>query len=316
MARKPRIEYNGAFYHVITRGNQRQKIFKEPVDYQQFLQVLATYKSRYSFHLYAYVLMGNHVHLLIETKETPLSKILQGINQSYTLYFNRRYKTVGHLFQGRYKAILCDREAYLLGLLKYIHTNPVRARIAETPGVYRWSSHPAYTGKNNLGGLIDTDQVLRMFSENKARARRQYKVFMNDTMNLRKEEVYSTIDQRLQGDEEFVDRVLTAHDFEIKKERKKKEYSLQTIRKTVEKLYQVTLDQLRSSGKDRHIMRARRVFAATAKEYGYQGKEIAKYLEKDPASVSGYLRGEDVSSEVVKAIRQLGDSSQNVNAEV
>ena len=170
--------------------------------------------------------MGNHIHLLIETKETPLSKILQGVNQSYTLYFNSKYKTVGHLFQGRYKAILCDREAYLLGLLKYIHTNPVRAGIAETPGVYRWSSHPAYTGRNNALGLVDTDQVLRMFSENKARARRQYKAFMNDAATLRKEEGYATIDQRLQGDDEFVDRVLTAHDFEIKKERKKKEYSL------------------------------------------------------------------------------------------
>jgi REP element-mobilizing transposase RayT len=309
MARKPRIEYDGAFYHVITRGNQRQKIFKEPVDYQQFLQVLATYKSRYSFHLYAYVLMGNHIHLLIETKETPLSKILQGINQSYTLYFNRRYKTVGHLFQGRYKAILCDREAYLLGLLKYLHTNPVRARIAETPGAYRWSSHPAYTGRNNSLDLVDVDQVLRMFSENKSRARRQYKAFMNDTANLKKEEVYSTIDQRLQGDEEFVDRVLTAHDFEIKRERKKKAYSLQAIRKTVEKQNQVTLDQLRSPGKARHVMRARRIFTLTAKEFGYQGKEIASYLEKDPASVSGYLQGEDVKAEVLQVIRQLGDGS-------
>lgn len=306
MARKPRIEYDGAFYHVITRGNQRQKIFKDPVDHQRFLQVLTTYKARYSFHLYAYVLMGNHVHLLIETKETPLSKILQGVNQSYTLYFNRKYKTVGHLFQGRYKAILCDQEAYLLGLLKYIHTNPVRARISETPGAYRWSSHPAYTGRNNPLGLVDIDHVLRMFSENKARARRQYKAFMNDTATLRKEDVYATIDQRLQGDDEFVDRVLTAHDFEIKKERKKKEYSLQAIGKTVEILYQVTLDQLRSSGKERPVMRARRVFTGTAKEYGYQGKEIAKYLGKDPASVSGYLRGEDVGKEIGKVIRQLG----------
>jgi len=309
MARKPRIEYDGAFYHVITRGNQRQKIFKDPADYQRFLQVLAIYKARYVFHLYAYVLMGNHVHLLIETTETPLSKILQGVNQSYTLYFNRKYKTVGHLFQGRYKAILCDREAYLLGLLKYIHTNPVRARIAETLGVYRWSSHPAYTGRNNPLGLVDTDQVLRMFSENKARARRQYKAFMNDTATLRKEEVYATIDQRLQGDDEFVYRVLTAHDFEIKKERTKKEYSLQAIGMTVETLYQVTLDQLRSSGKERQIMRARRVYTLAAKEYGYKGKEIASYLEKDPASVSGYLRGEDVGGEIKKVIRQLEEGA-------
>ena len=110
MARKPRIEYEGALYHVITRGNQRQRVFKGVEDHQHYLKILADYKVRYEYVLYAYVLMSNHVHLLIETRETPLSKILQRINQSYTMYFNRRYGTVGHLFQGRYKAILCDKE--------------------------------------------------------------------------------------------------------------------------------------------------------------------------------------------------------------
>jgi len=130
MPRKPRIEYNGAFYHVITRGNQRQKTFKDQADFEKYLQILAIYKNRYHYRLYTYVLMDNHVHLLIETGETPLSKILQGINQSYTLYFNRLYRTVSHLFQGRYKAILCDRDNYLLALLKYIHQNPLRVGIA------------------------------------------------------------------------------------------------------------------------------------------------------------------------------------------
>ncbi len=105
MARKPRIEYEGAFYHVITRGNQRQKIFKDPLDYQKFLDILTSYKQRYHFCLYAYVLMSNHVHLLIETKDIRLSKILQGVNQRYTMNYNRRYKTVGHLFQGRYSVL-------------------------------------------------------------------------------------------------------------------------------------------------------------------------------------------------------------------
>lgn len=118
MARKPRIEYEGALYHVITRGNQKQKIFKEPHDYRKFLDIISAYKQRYHFRIHAYVLMINHVHLLIETQEVPLSKILQGINQSYTMYYNHKYKTVGHLFQGRYKAILCDRDRYLLTLLK------------------------------------------------------------------------------------------------------------------------------------------------------------------------------------------------------
>src|SRR6266540_6708660 len=109
MPRKPRIEFEGAFYHVITRGNQRQKIFRSPADHQKYLQLLTIYKNRYRCFVYAYVLMGNHVHILIETKDVPLSKVFQGINQTYTAYFNKIHRTVGHLFQGRYKAVLCDR---------------------------------------------------------------------------------------------------------------------------------------------------------------------------------------------------------------
>src|SRR4030043_1042166 len=132
MARKPRIEFHGAFYHVLARGNQRQDILKKPTEYHKYLQILSSYKNRYGYLLYAYILMKNHVHLLIETRERPLSKILQGINQRYTMYFNRKYRTVGHLFQGRCKVILCDRDAYLLALTKYIHNNPIRAKITKT----------------------------------------------------------------------------------------------------------------------------------------------------------------------------------------
>jgi hypothetical protein len=111
----------------------------------------------------------------METGDVRLSKIMQGLNQTYTMYFNRRYRTVGHLFQGRYKAILCDREAYLLGLVKYIHKNPVRAKIVERLDAYAWSSHHTYTGKNNPLAIVDADQVLRMFSKNKTLARKKYR---------------------------------------------------------------------------------------------------------------------------------------------
>ena len=100
--------------------------------------------------------MGKHVHLLIETKKAPLSKILRGANQSCTLYFNSKYRTIDHLVQGRNKVILCDGEACLLGLLKYIHTDSVPSRISEILGTYRWSRHQAYTGRNNPLGLVDT----------------------------------------------------------------------------------------------------------------------------------------------------------------
>ena len=312
MPRKPRIEFEGAFYHVITRGNQRQKIFREPTDYQKYLQLLTIYKNRYHYSLYAYVLMGNHVHLLLETGETPLSKILQGINQTFTMYFNKKYRTVGHLFQGRYKAILCDRDNYLLALLKYIHYNPVRAKIAERPDLYPWSSHPTYTGKTNPYGLVDTDQVLRMFSQNKSRARRRYREFIHDGQMLKKDEVYATVDQRLQGDEEFVEGIQERYDGTVMKEQQRKGYDLEKIAQTMEQTYSIPLAALRSAGKQKEIMQARRLFSAAAKEYGYKGKEIAAYLKKDPASVTGYLQAAGLRQEMETFIRRLKEG-KNVN---
>ena len=133
MARKPRVEYDGAFYHVIVRGNQRQRTFHDDQDRISYLERLEHYRQRYGFRLFAYVLMSNHVHLLLETKSVPLSKIMQGIQFSYTQRYNRRHRKVGHLFQGRYKAILCDRDAYLLELVRYIHLNPGRLKVPVDP---------------------------------------------------------------------------------------------------------------------------------------------------------------------------------------
>src|SRR6266545_5978337 len=172
MARKPRVEFEGAFYHVIVRGNQRQKIFRDDRDRLYYLERVEHYRQRYRFKIYAYVLMSNHVHLLLETSKTPLSKILQGIQFTYTQYYNRRYRTVGHLFQGRYKAILCDRDAYLLELVRYIHLNPARMKHPQNPWTYRWSSHRAYVGEH-APITIQTTSVLKQFGSNASVARRE-----------------------------------------------------------------------------------------------------------------------------------------------
>ena len=116
MARKSRVEFEGALYHVIARGNHRRDIFRDEADRETYLERIEHYRERYRCVVYAYVLMSNHVHLLIETGAVGLSKIMQGIQFSYTQRYNRRHRAVGHLFQGRYKAILCDRDAYLLEL--------------------------------------------------------------------------------------------------------------------------------------------------------------------------------------------------------
>lgn len=291
MPRKPRIEFNGAFYHVITRGNQKQKIFKETTDYEKYLQIIASYKPRHHFRLYAYVLMSNHIHLLIETQEVPLSKSLQGINQSYTMYFNRTYRTVGHLFQGRYKAILCDQERYLLALLKYIHYNPVRARIVEKPSDYHWSSEQVYRKQTGGDRLVEAEAVLRLFSENKSRARSKYVEFIDDGITVKKQDVYATIDQRLLGDDQFVDRIAEEHGKgPIKKERRKRQYTLSQIAGAVVQAGEISIADLQSSRRLLDIGKGRVAFTVIAREYGYRGVEIAKYLRKDPTAVTQYAR--------------------------
>ncbi|UCH82292.1 MAG: transposase [Nitrospiraceae bacterium] len=233
MARKPRIEYEGAFYHVITRGNHRETIFRDNKDFMKYLEILSDYKRRHHFHIYSYALMSNHIHLLMETAKTPLSKT-QRINQRYTMYFNRRYKTVGHLFQGRYKAILCERDTYLLTLIKYIHLNPVRAKMVKAVQDYKWSSHKYYADEEEKNGIVDTAPVLRIFSEDKVTSRKLYKDFMRDGTVIKRNDVYSTIDQRVLGSEEFLDSVLEKYDGEIENEKKGKEYTLREIARGIE----------------------------------------------------------------------------------
>lgn len=315
MARKARIEFEGAFYHVIIRGNQKQKIFKAPDDFLQYLEILSLYKERYGFLLYAYVLMSNHVHVLIEMQKTPLSKILQGINQSYTMYFNRKYKTVGHLFQGRYKAILCDRDEYLQSLVKYIHCNPVRAKITKTPAEYQWSSHRSYIQKTKVQDIVDTDQVLRIFSENKGTARRLYRAYMGDEAAIRKENIYSTVEQRILGDERFVDRVIKKSADKVSRKRRERQYTLEEVSGAVEELYGVSLEQIRRRSKSRELSVGKRLMSLVASEYGYKNKEIAEFIRKDPVVVTRHLKERAQSEEEIeKVIRLLKGKGTNVNS--
>ncbi len=306
MARKPRIEIEGALYHVMTRGNQRQRIFRSRKDYARYLEFLCRYKERYGFLLFAYVLMPNHVHLLVEMSHVPLSKVLQGINQSYTMYFNRGYETVGHLFQGRYKAILCDRDEYLLALVKYIHLNPVRAGAARTADDYPWSSHPAYAKKATDSRLVDADFVLRLFSENRAAASRRYQEFIDGGPAVEKAEIYRTADQRVLGDEEFVADVKSRVPFEMNGRGRQRAYSLEDIAAAIERVTAVSIDRMRTQTKSRTVADGRRLFCRAAKEFSCRNHEIAAFLRKDPAAVTRYLKEyTGIEADVKKVLASL-----------
>jgi putative transposase len=147
MGRPLRIEYPGAYYHVTSRGNEKKDVFRSQKDREKFLSYLESATERYGAAVHAYCLMSNHYHLLVETPEGNLSQIMRHINGAYTNYFNTKRQRTGHLFQGRYKAILVEKDAYALELSRYIHLNPVKAGMVEMPGEYRWSSYRSYIGQ-------------------------------------------------------------------------------------------------------------------------------------------------------------------------
>lgn len=158
MPTRPRLLLENACYHVITRGNQRQQVFLGEKDYQAYLLALRRYKKRYGFLLYGFCLMPNHIHLLGETREPGnLAKFMQGLNRSYTAYFNKRYKKVGHLWQGRFKSKVIVKDGYLLDCIHYTELNPLRANLVKAAGDYLWNSHRERVLTQNTGNkLLDT----------------------------------------------------------------------------------------------------------------------------------------------------------------
>jgi REP element-mobilizing transposase RayT len=209
MARALRIEYEGAVYHVTARGNERSKIFFSKKDYARFKEYLGEAKEKYGFLLNAYVLMTNHYHLVVETPEKNLSRIMHYLNGSYTTYTNIKRKRSGHLFQGRYKAIVVDKDSYFLELSRYLHLNPVRAKMVQKPEEYPYSSYTSLiTGKPE--SIVDVGAILGMFSKSEKQARQLYKAFVEGAMGKEPEnplkKVYGGV---ILGGEGFIKKVLS-----------------------------------------------------------------------------------------------------------
>jgi putative transposase len=284
MGRKPRVHFPGALYHAIARGNQRQAIFRSDADRRHYLDLLKQFRTRYDFHLYAYVLMSNHVHLLLEVGETPLAKAMQGLQQSYTLYFNRKYTLVGHLFQGRYKDILCDRDAYLLELVRYIHLNPVRSKIVDSPGNYAWSSHRAYVGAGD-NESVECDGILKQFSPQPAQARKLFDQFVVDGVGTgHREEFYAVKEQRYLGDDEFLERVDRRINTEPSRPRR---IDLAKIEAAVCRYFEVPVILVRSRSKERRGSFGRALVTYLVRELGGTTlNEVAKRYHRDQVTLS------------------------------
>lgn len=178
MARPLRVEYPGAFYHVINRGNAGEDIFKSVRDREKFYEYLGIASERFSIKIHTFCLMTNHYHLLIETPQANLGQAIQWINVSYAVYFNRKRFRKGHLFQGRYKAILVEADEYLKHLSRYVHLNPLRARIVKELSSYPWSSYRHYIGASEPPAWLETAWLLDLFESRGKDAKSAYKQFV------------------------------------------------------------------------------------------------------------------------------------------
>lgn len=208
MTRPLRIEYPGAHYHVTSRGNARQRIFNDDSDRELFLDILENVVERYGWICHAYCLMDNHYHLLIETPEGNLSRGMRQVNGVYTQKYNWKYRKTGHIFQGRYKAIIIDKDSYLLELCRYVALNPVRAGIVQMPEEWPWSSYRFIVGLAEPPSFLVTDWVLEQFDVNRKKAQKLFSSFVCES--IQKETPWKELKgQIFLGDDLFIQRIMS-----------------------------------------------------------------------------------------------------------
>ena len=288
MARPLRIEFPGAVYHVTSRGNAKQAIFVDDRDRGRFLDVLSTVVNRFNWHCHAYCLMGNHYHLVIETLDANLSKGMRELNGVYTQGFNQRYKRVGHLLQGRYKAILVEKDNYLLSLCRYVVLNPVAVGLIRRPEQWRWSSYGAAIGLVKRPSFLTIDWVLSQFGGRKRVAIERYKRFVME--GIGKESPWETLKgQIFLGTEEFIGQLR-----ELLNEKK----DMKELPKLQRHVARPSLSDLIKTKKGKERKTEGKAIYAAYVRYGYSMKEIAEFLGLHYATISRAIKREERGSNV------------------
>jgi len=275
MARPLRLEFSGALYHVTSRGNRKEVIYELDADREAFLSVLAAVCKTYNWGCHAYCLMDNHYHLLIETPDANLSKGMRQLNGMYTQKFNRIHSSVGHVFQGRYKAILVDKESYLMELSRYIVLNPVRAGMVNSAVDWQWSSYRAMIGEQVKPSWLNTDWLLAGFGQRNLEAIEAYKRFVNSGTG--QSSPWDDLkNQIFLGDEKFVE-------------------SMQGKIEVNRELGEVPSSQYRAAPKDlsyyaeKYTKRNEAIVFSYASG-GYSLKEVDDYFDLHYSTVSGIVK--------------------------
>lgn len=286
MARPYRLQGENCLYHIISRGDDRKKIYTVPSDYGKFMDYVIKAKERYQFFLYAYCLMANHFHLLLETMLPNISRIMHYIKGSYTTYYNIRHRRTGHLFQGRFKSIVVDKDTYFLELTRYIHLNPVYAGAVRDPAAYRWSSYYAYLGKKDVS--IDRDEVKRYLGMTRA----EYRRFVLDGIKKPSDPLRKVYAGFLLGSAGFIkDKLqdleiqITSDDVAHKKVLRDDAQIAEDIIAAVTKYYKTAMNEIRRST-DRP-MREKHVLVYLLRTYtGLSNREIGAHVAMRHSAVS------------------------------
>jgi putative transposase len=274
LGRKPRIEYIGGVYHTIQRGNNREYIFQGNENKEYLLGLIKEYKTKMNFELLGYVFMDNHYHLIVKTLSAPLQEIMHRINNKFSKYYNFINGRTGHVFESRYKGILVKNDGYILSLLRYVHQNPVRAKLCKKVSDYKWSSDSCYR-QNKHSGIVDIDLLLSIFSQDRAAAVKEYIKFM-DAGEM--EEVSTFEDAVFIGDEGSDD---ACPGVKIKSGNRR---SLDEILLEVTK-EKAIYEKIKTGSRKRHLTYYKREYIHQALNANYTMEEIGKNIGISAAAV-------------------------------
>ena len=283
MARPLRIEYPGAVYHITSRGNDKKPIVKNDNDRETFLNTLQHVNKRYNWICHAYCLMTNHYHLLIETPDGNLTIGMRQLNGVYTQVFNRRHGKTGHIFQGRYKAIVIQKDSHLLEVCRYVVLNPVRARMVEKPEEYPWSSYLATAGRAKPHPCLTKAWVLGQFGRKLGKAEQEYREFVH--WGIGQKTIWSEVrGQSLLGEDDFVDKL---------SDRLRKQKDIPEIPRSQRYATRPPLQALLPEGSLDDQRRLRKRLFEAVERHGYRQSELARHLSVHYSTICRWLRDYD-----------------------
>ncbi len=275
MARKPRIEYYGAIYHIIHNGNNKEYIFEDEEDKIYLLKVVGEVKEIYDFSIFAYIIMNNHYHFIIRAYNIPISKIMHRINTKYAKYYNAKKQRKGSPFEGRYRSILIQNESYILNLIKYVHNNPVYAGICSSMEEYKWSSDIFY--RMNLDNLVDIDGLLDMFSIDRLVAIDKYKELMKEVPEDYLSLKYQYENENIIGINEFKESYK-------KQDKNVKAIGLDEILKNICSTEE-DFKLIKNGSRKRYLTQYKYEYITEARKNGYTNIEIGKNIGISPRAI-------------------------------